>query len=56
MMRFQVDDVRAWYEHVKKMVDGGTYKGVRVKPPEEIGDTFLFHVWDPSGILLIFVQ
>lgn len=56
MMRFQVDDGRAWYEHAKKMVDSGTYKGVRVKPPEEIGDTFLFHVWDPSGILLIFVQ
>ena len=56
MMRFEVDDVHAWYEHAKKMADGGTYKNIRVDKPEEAGDTLLFHVIDPSGILLIFLQ
>jgi len=45
-----------WYDHVKKMVDSGRYKDVRVEPPEETGDTLILHVWDPSGILLIFLQ
>lgn len=56
MMRFEVDDVRAWHEHVKKIVAAGDYKGVRVMEPEVVGDTLLLHVVDPSGILLIFLQ
>ena len=56
MMRFDVDDVHAWYDHVKKMVATGRYKDVRVGPPEKTGDTLILHVWDPSGILLIFIQ
>ncbi len=56
MMRFDVDDVTAWYAHAKKMADSGAYKNIRVDKPEEVDDTLLFHVWDPSGILLIFLQ
>lgn len=56
MMRFNVDDVGAWHQHVKKMLAGGVYKNVRVQEPENVGDTLVLHVIDPSGVLLIFVQ
>ena len=56
MMRFNVDDVREWQEHVKRIVAAGGYKSVRVMELEEIGDTKILHVTDPAGILLIFVQ
>ncbi len=56
MMKFDVDDVGAWYEHAKKVIDGGGYGHARYAEPEMIGDTTIFHVWDPCGVLLIFIQ
>lgn len=41
MMLFQVEDVQAWYEHVKPIVDSGRYKNTRVGPPELKGDTWI---------------
>ena len=55
MMRFGVDDVYAWYEHAKKIVSQGNFGDARVSAPEMAGDTPIFHVHDPSGVLLIFV-
>ncbi|MEO8041044.1 MAG: VOC family protein [Acidobacteriota bacterium] len=55
MMQFWVDDVRAWYEHAKSVIETGSFNA-RVSEPEMIGDTQLFHVWDPSGVLLIFIN
>ncbi len=56
MMRFEVDDVGVWYEHAKKIIEGGNFGDARVSEPETAGDTLLFHIWDPCGVLLIFLQ
>ena len=56
MMKFEVDDARAWYEHVKPIIDSKRYKNARVGAPEMIGDTTIIHVHDPCGVLLIFIQ
>ncbi|MEO6655684.1 MAG: hypothetical protein ABIO36_06335 [Pyrinomonadaceae bacterium] len=55
MMRFGVDDIPAWYEHARKVIDTGNYPNTRVSEPETAGDTPIFHVWDPCGVLLIFI-
>ncbi|MBX9692173.1 MAG: glyoxalase [Cyanobacteria bacterium] len=56
MMQFQVPDARAWYEHVKPIIESGKFSNVRVSEPEETEGVILFHVWDPCGVLLIFIQ
>jgi hypothetical protein len=56
MMKLVVDDVEAWYLHAKKVIDDGSYSSARYAEPEMIGDTKIFHVWDPCGVLLIFIQ
>ena len=56
MMKFDVEDVPAWYEHAKKVIDSGSYGSARIAEPEMIGDTLIMHIWDPCGILLIFIQ
>jgi hypothetical protein len=55
MMRFGVEDIPGWYEHAKRVIDNGNYANARVSKPEMAGDTLIFHVWDPCGVLLIFV-
>lgn len=55
MMQFWVDDVQAWYEHAKSVIESGSLEA-RIKAPETVDGSSLFHVWDPSGILLIFIQ
>jgi len=56
MMQFGVEDARAWYEHVKTLVESGKYKNIRVSEPEEVEGAVITHVWDPCGVLLIFIQ
>ena len=56
MMKFDVDDVDAWYNHVKKILDTEDFGTARVAEPEMVGDTNVLHVVDPSGVLLIFIQ
>ncbi len=56
MIAIAVDDARAWWQKAQDMLDAGTYKNVRVKAPEEVGDSLVSHVVDPSGVLLAFVQ
>lgn len=56
MMLFPVEDVQAWFEHVKPIIDSGEYSDTRYSEPESAGDSRIFHVWDPSGILLIFIS
>lgn len=56
MMKFDVEDVDEWFEHTKKVIDSKTYGHARYDKPEMVGDTKIFHVWDPCGVLLIFVQ
>jgi len=56
MMKFDVNDVQAWYEHGKKVLNENSYGHARIAEPEMVGDTKVLHVWDPCGILLIFIQ
>jgi hypothetical protein len=56
MVVMGVDDVRAWYEHVKRIAAAGEFGDISIKPPESVGDSLVLHVTDPSGVLLIFVQ
>lgn len=56
MMKFDVDDVDAWYRHAKQAIDDGEYADARIAEPEMIGDTAIMHIWDPCGVLLIFIH
>lgn len=56
MMKFDVDNVDAWYSHVKSVLDQETYAHARVAEPEMVGETKIMHVWDPCGVLLIFIK
>lgn len=56
MIKFDVDDVEEWYGHVKKVLTENAYGDARTAEPEMAGDTKILHVWDPCGVLLIFVE
>ncbi len=57
MMRFWVESVQEWYDFAKPIIDSGRYKSVRISEPELVGgDTWITHIWDPCGVLLIFIQ
>ena len=56
MMLFGVDDVQAWYEHAKVVIDRGDFGSARVSEPETAGGSQILHVVDPSGVLLIFAE
>jgi len=56
MVVIGVGDVEAWHERAKTMASGGAFGGMRVKAPEPVDDSMVLHVWDPSGVLLVFVQ
>ncbi|HKS16401.1 MAG TPA: VOC family protein [Planctomycetota bacterium] len=57
MMVLGVDDVEKWHERALHVVEQGEFKTARTKPPEVVDDgSRVFHVWDPSGVLLVFVQ
>jgi hypothetical protein len=56
MMVLDVDDVEAWHRHAAKTISEGKFPGARIKPPEPVDGSLVLHVWDPSGVLLVFVQ
>ncbi|HEX6811156.1 MAG TPA: hypothetical protein VF384_06010 [Planctomycetota bacterium] len=56
MMVIDVEDVAAWHAHVEAVLAREKLPGARVTPPEQAGDSTVLHVWDPSGVLLVFVQ
>lgn len=56
MMLFGVDDARAWHLHAKQVIELGNFGSAKVAEPEEIDGAVICHVWDPSGILLIFIS
>src|SRR5687768_13407116 len=40
MLQFQVNDARAWYDHVKPIIDTGDFGSARISLPENVvGDT-----------------
>ena len=56
MMKFEVDDVQAWYNHTKKVIADGDFGSAKCEEIEIIADTKILHVVDPCGVLLIFIQ
>ena len=56
MMKFDVDDVDAWYEHANRILAEKTYGRARIAEREMVGDSKILHIWDPCGVLLIFIQ
>lgn len=57
MFYINVEDVQAWYEHAKEVLEKPEFKKARIKAPakQNHGD-IVCYVWDPSGILLHFAQ
>jgi len=57
MFYINVENTRAWYEHVSEVLENGDFGKARVNEPKKQphGD-IVTHVWDPSGVLLHFAQ
>ncbi len=57
MLHISVEDARAWYEHVRGILESGRFPLARVQPPkEEPYGALVTYVWDPAGVLLHFAQ
>lgn len=56
MVVIGVDDAEAWYRHVTAVLNGGAYGNARTSPPEIVDGSRVLEVFDPSGVLLVFVQ
>jgi len=56
MFLIDVERVDVWYLHAMALLESNAFPGMRVKAPEAVDDALVLHVWDPSGVLLIFVQ
>ncbi|HEX7341512.1 MAG TPA: VOC family protein [Rhodanobacteraceae bacterium] len=56
MFVIDVDDVHAWHQRAVEMRDSQAFPGMRVKAPEPVDGAMVLNVFDPSGVLLIFVQ
>ena len=58
MLHVAVDDVEAWYEHVTKaFADNALARVARISTRiKDEGYARVFHVWDPSGVLIHFAQ
>jgi hypothetical protein len=51
-----VDDVEAWHQRALELLNSKAIPSMRVKVPEPVDDSLVLHVWDPTGVLLVFVQ
>ena len=51
-----VEDVTAWHELAAELLASNEFPGMRVKAPEQVDESLVLHVWDPSGVLLVLVQ
>ena len=58
MLHVSIEDVDAWYKNVKRVFTDNSFSG-GARMSEGIkneGYARVFHVWDPSGVLLHFAQ
>ena len=51
-----IEDVDAWHQRTVELLNSNSFPGMRVKAPEPVDGSLVLHVWDPSGVLLVFVQ
>ena len=56
MIAIDVNDVSAWHQQVQAIQSRGECGSIRFKPPELLDGATVLHVWDPSGVLLVFIQ
>ena len=56
MVVIGVDDVEAWHQRAQEIASSGEFDNISVTPPEDVDDSRVLHVGDPSGVLLVFVQ
>jgi hypothetical protein len=56
MIVMTVDDVEAWHRLATTVATDPDLASVRVAAIEDVGNSRVLHVVDPSGVLLIFVQ
>ena len=56
MFLIDVDDVEAWHQRALELLNSKAIPSMRVKVPEPVDDSLVLHVWDPTGVLLVFVQ
>lgn len=56
MMILDVDYFEAWHEHAEQVLGNNAFPDARIKPPEAVEGSRVFHIWNPSGVLLVFVQ
>ena len=56
MMYINVDNARAWYEHIKNHLEQSNYEYAKVKPPKKESHAIVTYAWDPCGVLLHFAQ
>lgn len=56
MVVMGVEDVRVWQEKAREVIGTGQFGMARVAELETVDDSLVLHVWDPSGVLLVFVQ
>jgi hypothetical protein len=56
MIVMGVDDVDAWHKLATEVVRDPEFKAASVAAIEQVDDSRVLHVGDPSGVLLIFVQ
>ena len=56
MVVIGVDDAEAWHKRAAEIEATGDFPGMGVKPLENVGNSVVLHVIDPTGVLLVFVQ
>jgi predicted enzyme related to lactoylglutathione lyase len=56
MLLIGVDDADAWHEHARRVIQEHRFTDARIQAPETVEGSRVFHVWDPSGVLLVFIQ
>ena len=56
MIVMPTDDIDAWYALAKQVTTQPEFSMCRTKPIEDVDGARVLHIWDPSGVLLIFVQ
>jgi len=57
MLHINVADAAAWHKHATTIIETGQYASARLtEPKEESYGSLITYVWDPSGVLLHFVQ
>lgn len=56
MFVLDVEDIEVWHRRAQEVVNNGGFSNVRFEPPEAVDGSQVLHIWDPCGVLLIFVQ